>query len=293
MVNKTKKAIKKDNTKSFFTNTYRSFIDNKININELKKRLDSKNIILPSEFYLLSKPEQKRYYRYQSTIVHLTKKFESEEQEIVFNSNYFYWLATQATKSISVTNELISYLHDLKEVNLIFLGMQQIKVKNTRLRLNEKMMEYIKKKKIHNLYELTIDLIGSPHFSSDEKNLADKLIVFLKAENSLGFDLNDAINKFFFLMENLLHVLPKKEVNTLKIKFLVLNKDHLRKRDYYDLHKSARGILRDYQFRGVFTTGALSKLKSHLKDNPYLIDGMYPNGYMALYYAFIADSEVK
>ncbi len=293
MVNKINKSIKKDNMKSFFTNTYRLFVDNKINIDELKKRLDSKNIILPSEFYLLSKPEQKRYFRYQSTIVHLAKKFENEEQEVFFNSNYFYWIAKQAAKSIKATNELISYLHDLKEVNLIFLGMQQIKVKNTKLRLNEKMMEYIKKKKIHNLYDLMIDLIGSPHFLADEKELRDKLIDFLKAENSLGFDLNDATNKFFFLMENLLHVLPKKEVNTLKVKFLVLSKDHLRKSDYYDLHKSPRKILKNYQDRGVFTTGALSKLKRHLKDNPYLVDGMYPNGYMALYYAFIADSEVK
>ena len=94
------------------------------------------------------------------------------------------------------------------------------------------------------------------------------------------------------MIEYLLSALPRKEANTLKVKFLILNKEHLRgELDYYDLDKPAKWILKDYMGKGVFSYNAIKLLKEHVKKHPELLDGMYPNGYMAFYYAFLANEE--
>ena len=93
-------------------------------------------------------------------------------------------------------------------------------------------------------------------------------------------------------MEYLLSALPRKEANTLKVKFLILNKEQLRgELDCYNLDKPAKWILKDYMGKGVFSFNAIKLLKEHVKKYPELLDGMFPNGYMALYYAFLANEE--
>ena len=170
--------------------------------------------------------------------------------------------------------------------------MQYIKVHNCYLRRFDKLMAYADKKGINDLYELTIDLVGKPHSLNEEKQLQSLLIKYLDSDKLVGIDLLKPVDRFFFLIEYLLSSLPRKEANTLKVKFLILGKDKLRgDLDYYDLDKPAKWILKDYIGKGVFSYNAIKLLKDHVKKYPELLDGIYPNGYMALYYAFLANEE--
>lgn len=271
---------------------FQYFIDNQIDVNELTEILKEAGIMLPDEFYKLSKADQKRYRRHVAVTVNYDKEHEKSTANVIFNKPYFYDLVEHARKTVIYTDKLVRYVYDLDEINLIFLGMQYIKIKNTKLRLNDKLMKYVDKKGINDLYELTIDLVGSPHYLKEEIEFRNYLTKYLDSDKSVGLDLNNPTTKFFFLMENLLHVLPRKEANTLKVKFLILGKEHLRDElDYYDLDKPAKRILKDYKSKGVFGVKALKSLNEHIKANLSLLDGMYPNGYMALYYAFVAEDD--
>lgn len=268
---------------------FQYFIDNQIDVNELAEILKEEGIILPEEFYKLSKFDQKKYRRHVAVSIHYDKNDLVSEARVIFNKPYFYDLIEHARKTIIYTDKLVRYVYNLVDINLIFLGMQYIKLKNTKLRLNEKLIAYADKKGINDLYELTIDLIGSPTYFKEQLEFRNYLIKYLQSDKSVGLDLNEPITKFFFLIENLLHVLPRKEVNTLKVKFLVLGKEHLRGNlDYFVTNKTAKCILKDYKNKGLFGTRALKTLNDHVKANPFLLEGMHPNGYMALYYAFIA-----
>ena len=284
--------LKANQNEMYADGAFQYFIDNQIDVTELTEILKEEGIVLPEEFYKLSKPDQKRYRRHVVVSVYYDKDHEESEGHVAFNKPYFYDLAEHARKTVVYTDKLVRYVYDLIDENLIFLGMQYIKIKNTKLRLNDKLMVYADKKGINDLYELTIDLVGSPHYIKEEIEFRNYLTKYLESDKSVGLDLNNPITKFFFLMENLLHVLPRKEANTLKVKFLILGKEHLRgDLDYFDLDKPAKWILKDYKSKGVFGTKALKSLNDHVKANPSLLDGMYPNGYMALYYAFIAEED--
>ncbi len=284
--------LKANQSELYADGAFQFFINNQIDVNELTEILKAEGIKLPDEFYKLSKSEQKRYRRHVAVSVHYDKEHEESTASVIFNKHYFYDLAEHARKTVIYTDKLVRYVYDLDEINFIFLGMQYIKIKNTKLRLNDKLMRYADKKGINDLYELTIDLVGGPHLHQDEIEFRNYLVKYLSSDKSVGLDLNDPVTKFFFLMENLLHVLPRKEANTLKVKFLILSKEHLRgDLDYFDLDKPAKRILKDYKTKGVFGVKALKALNDHIKANPSLLDGIYPNGYMALYYAFIAEDD--
>lgn len=284
--------LKANQNEMYADGAFLYFIDNQIDVNELTEILKEEGIVLPDEFYKLSKPDQKRYRRHVVVTVYYDQEREESIANVIFNKPYFYDLAEHARKTVIYTDKLVRYVYDLDEINLIFLGMQYIKIKNTKLRLNDKLISYADKKGINDLYELTIDLIGSPHYLKEEIEFRNYLTKYLDNDKSVGLDLNSPTTKFFFLMENLLHVLPRKEANTLKFKFLILDNEHLRgDLDYYDIDKPAKRILKDYKAKGVFGIKALKALNDHIKANPSLLDGMYPNGYMALYYAFVAEDD--
>lgn len=284
--------LKANQSELYADGAFQFFVDNQINVDELTEILKVEGIKLPDDFYRLSKPEQKSYRRHVMVTVHYNEEGVDSIANVIFNKPYFYDLAKHARKTVIYTKKLVRYVYDLDEINLIFLGMQYIKIKNTKLRLDDKLMKYADKKGINDLYELTIDLVGGLHYLQEEIKFRNYLVKYLASDNSVGLDLNDPMTKFFFLMENLLHVLSRKEANTLKVKFLILGKEHLRgDLDYFDLDKPAKRILKDYKVKGVFGTKALKTLNDHIKANPSLLDGLYPNGHMALYYAFIAEDK--
>lgn len=286
------KHLKDNQNEMYSDGAFQYFIDNQIDVDELNEILKAEDIILPEEFFKLSKPEQKRFARHVAVTVHYDKDHEEAEAHVIFNNFYFYSLVEHARKTISYTDKLIRYVFDLTDINLIFLGMQYIKIHNSPLRLFDNLMAYADKKGFNDLYSLTMDLVGNKH-GVEETKLRSLLIKKLASEKLLGIDLSTNANvKFYFLIEYLLNSLPRKEANTLKVKFLILNKDHLRgKLDYYDLDKPAKWILKDYMKKGFFPSKAIKAIKEHVDKHEELLDGMYPNGYMAFYYAFLANEK--
>lgn len=284
--------LKANQSELYADGAFQYFIDNQIDVDELTEILKEEGMVLPDSFYKLSKGEQKKYRRHVAVNVIYDKDHEEMNAYAIFNNPYFYDLTEHARKSLTYTDKLVDYINELEEKNLMFLGMQYIKVHNCYIRRFDKLMEYADKKGINDLYELTIDLIGKPHSLLEEKQLQSQLIKYLQSDKLVELDLLDPKDKFFFLMEYLLSSLPRKEANTLKIKFLILKPEYLRDDlDYYDLNKPAKWILKDYMGKGLFSYNAVKCLKDHIKKYPELLDGITPNGYTALYYAFIENEE--
>lgn len=282
--------LKANQDELYVDGAFRWFIDNQIDVNELTEILNAEGYSLPKEFYRLSKAEQKKYRQHSITYVPYDKSVSDAVAYVTFNNPYFYDLAEHARKTIVYTDKLTKYVYNLVDCNLIFLGMQYIKTQYSFVRKFPKLLAFAEKNNLDNLYDLTMELIGGLHIIKEETELKSLLVKQLDRRDTVGLDLLDTKIEFFFLMEYLLNHLPRKEANTLKVKFLILPKNTLRgDLDYYDLDKPAKWILKDYLGKGLFDKRAVKKVKEFIKKNPSLLDGIEPNGYMAFYYAFLAE----
>lgn len=116
-------------------------------MNELTEILKEEGIVLPEKFYKLSKPEQKKYRRHVTVSIYCDNDYEESEAHVSFNGPYFYDLVEHARKTVVYTDKLVRYVYVLVETNLLFLGMQYIKVHNCYLRRFDKLMAYADKKR--------------------------------------------------------------------------------------------------------------------------------------------------
>lgn len=62
--------LKANQNELYVDGAFQYFIDNQIDVNELTEILKAEGIVLPENFYKLSKPEQKRYRRHVSVSVY-------------------------------------------------------------------------------------------------------------------------------------------------------------------------------------------------------------------------------
>ena len=92
MKNKLRKIInqlKTNQDELYADGAFQYFIDNQIDVDELTEILKAGEIILPKEFYELTKPEQKRYRRHILVSVCYDENHEQSEANIIFNNHYF------------------------------------------------------------------------------------------------------------------------------------------------------------------------------------------------------------
>ena len=101
-------SLKKEKDKSYIDQVFDLFIDNQINIEELKSLLSKENITLSNEFYELPKEKQKRYRQYKKYYIELDEKLRYDE-EIIFNNQYYYELVAVAKISQNSLLKLIKY----------------------------------------------------------------------------------------------------------------------------------------------------------------------------------------
>ena len=174
--------LKANQNELYADGAFQFFIDNQIDVDELTEILKAEGIVLPKEFYKLSKSDQKRYRRHVTVSVYYDKDHEESEGHVSFNAPYFYDLAEHARKTVAYTDKLTRYVFDLIDINLLFLGMQYIKVHNCYLRRFDKLMSYADKRGINDLYELTINLVGKPHSLNEEKQLQRELINYVSSK---------------------------------------------------------------------------------------------------------------
>lgn len=284
-INEIIELLKADQDNLYADGAFAYFINNQINAKELNEILLAGGIKLPDSFFELSIYEQKNYRRWWQTTVYYENKNFIQETRVIFNPVYFYDIAEHARKTVSFTNKLIKYVYDLESINLLFFGMQYIKIKNTKLARYSKLINFAESKGINDLYELTIELCAKKSTTQEMLDCKKLLKEKLKDDSFIGIDLDDPFTKLCLFVEALFYCLPRKEANTLKTKFLIMPKSYFRTIDYYDCNKPTKQLLKDYE--SYFSSSAISQLLKYSKENQQIFSGTKPNGYLAFYYAFV------
>jgi len=277
-------SIKLDTSRLYCENAFKCFIDNQITVDELDEILKADNYILPDSFFELSIKDQKNYMNHIQTRIY----FENGEEKFywyqVFNKPYFYDLAEHARKTKWITNKLIEYVNDFgnDSINLLFLGFQYIKLNVSPLWNYQTIRDYAESKNINDIYELLISLfidLGT----KEVVQLRNLVFEKIKKENMFNADLNDKFFYFALLMECAIALLPRKEANTIKVKFQILSAKELRDIDYYSDPDRQNRILNTFK-KKMTSNKVLNMISGYIIDNQEFFDTMKPNGYASVYY---------
>ena len=268
---------------------FQYYIDNQINEQELIEILKVQNFTLPENFSSLPVRKKKTYLNHIQTRIY----FENGEPKVywyeVFNNRYFYYLAEVSRKNKSITRKFIDYIVDIgNEINLTFLGMQYIKVANCNLGRFETIINYCKEKEISNVYDLLISVFSERVFTIERRQLQNLIIDQIKKESLFNIDLDDVFYRFALNVECALELLTRKEANTIKVKFQILNKEHLRDIDYYSDEMHQKRIINTFK-KKMTNNKVLGMLSGHIIDNQEEFDKFQPNGYSAVYYYLLEE----
>ena len=275
------------------------FIDNQIDAKDLKYLLSKEKIKLPEEFYNLSKIEQKKYLGIKQYIVDI----QSEERPyyVIFNNFYFYYLVTKSRQSKYMTQRLIDYVNDQQDMVVFILAMRNIYLDNVDYFNNSKYSKIIIKNNCHTIFDLflAIENNNNKKFEETRTHFYNYFKNQSKGKINLEIDFDRPFNKFCVLMELILNELfPIKELNTLKLKFLIYRKEYLKGNDYKEIKVNGLEMIKR-RFNNIKKKGEnidslkvlLKKMEELVKNNREEINSFSSNGYSAIYYALLQVEE--
>lgn len=280
-------SLKKEKDKSYIDQVFDLFIDNQINVEELKSLLSKENITLSNEFYELPKEKQKRYRQYKKYYIELDEKLRYDE-EIIFNNQYYYELVAVAKRSQNSLLKLIKYVNELDDIAITILTMQNILLSRIPYFSNQ-LKGFIEKNQCVTLYDLYIKVTQNKNYKEEKK----KFYAYFENEKDkrLNIDFNNVYVNFIFKIEVILNSLGfnSKELNTLKIKFLIYKKEYLKDNMYKDISKTGIEMLKNkYDCAKI---NLINELKSYINLNKNKISKLPPNGYTAIYYSLLLVKE--
>lgn len=280
--------LKSESDINYVDKAFSLFIDNQLTDHDLADILSIVNYKLPDSFFKLHKFQQKKFWKRNIRYVSFDEEGNFVIEEItIFNKPYFYHLVECSKKSKLNTKALINYIREVNHVGYMFYAMEYIKISNTNLSQYDKINEYVEKKGINDLLSLILE-VESEYNQKDVELLKSIIEKNIFCKDKFDFDLNQPFNILALLMECVLFILPRKERNTLKIKFLILEEENIKEDDYLKLDKKGKQIVKDYR-NVLISKPAFYHVKKYVKENAEVIDKLPPNGYLSLYYALIEE----
>ena len=278
-------ALDTKNEMNYIEGAFRFYIDNQVSDKELDFILKKNGEVLPDEFFDLSVREKKTYYTHTRTSIKVEGDSYKCAKYEVFNRQYFYRLAEAAKKNKTLTADIIKYAAEVGfDLNLMFIFMQNIKLNNIKETLIPAKLKAYRESKdetINSVFDLAMSIMSEPDGVLKAKGYKNELFSFLN--NSKFLDIT--IGKFFEFalhVECVLNDLPRKEANTLKIKFLILKSDELRDIDYYSDEARQKRVINTCR-NSLKKSKALVKARNFVADNKEWFDNLFPNGYSAVY----------
>ena len=277
-------ALDTKNEINYIEGAFRYYIDNQVSDKELDFILKKNGEVLPDEFFDLSVREKKTYYAHTRTSIKVEGDSYKCAKYEVFNKQYFYRLAEAAKKNKTLTADIIKYAAEVGfDLNLMFIFMQNMKMDNIKETLiPAKLRAYrANKKGISSVFDLAMAVMSESEAVLKSKGYKEELFAFFN--NSKFLDITtDKFFEFALLIEQVLNDLPKKDANTLKVKFMVLKPEHLRDNDYYsDIAKQKHSI--NTCRSSLKSSKALVKARGFVTKNKVWFDNLFPNGYSAVY----------
>lgn len=278
-------ALKTKNEIAYIEGAFRHYIDNQISDQELDFILKDNNEVLPDEFFDLSVREKKMYYTHTRTSVKVEGNSYRCAQYEVFNKQYFYRLAEAAKKNKTLTAEIIKYAAEVGfDLNLMFIFMQYIKIDNIKETLIPAKLRAYRESKdetISSVFDLAMSIMSETEGVLKAKGYKNELFSFLSNSKFLEIT-TEKFFEFALHIECVLNDLPRKEANTLKIKFLILKSDELRDIDYYSDEARQKRVINTCR-NSLKKSKALVKARNFVADNKEWYDNLFPNGYSAVY----------
>ena len=277
-------ALDTKNEINYIEGAFRYYIDNQVSDKELDFILKKNGEVLPDEFFDLSVREKKTYYAHTRTSIKVEGDSYKCAQYEVFNKQYFYRLAEAAKKNKTLTADIIKYAAEVGfDLNLMFIFMQNIKMDNIKETLiPAKLRAYrANKKGISSVFDLAMAVMSESEAVLKLKGYKEEMFAFFN--NSKFLDITtDKFFEFALYVECVLNDLPRKEANTLKIKFLILKSDELRDIDYYSDEARQKRVINTCR-NSLKKSKALVKARNFVADNKEWFDNLFPNGYSAVY----------
>lgn len=278
-------ALKTKNEIAYIEGAFRHYIDNQISDSELDFILKDNNEVLPDEFFDLSVREKKMYYTHTRTSVKVEGDLYRCAQYEVFNKQYFYRLAEAAKKNKTLTADIIKYAAEVGfDLNLMFIFMQYIKIDNIKETLIPAKLRAYRESKdetISSVFDLAMSIMSETEGVLKAKGYKNELFSFLSNSKFLEIT-TEKFFEFALYIECVLNDLPRKEANTLKIKFLILKSDELRDIDYYRDEARQKRVINTCR-NSLKKSKALVKARNFVADNKEWFDNLFPNGYSAVY----------
>ena len=276
---------------------FRLYIDNQITEEELIEILKEDGYSLPDTFKDFCIREKKSYFTHTQTRVY----FENDEAKLywyeVYNKPYFYYLAEKSRKNASLTQgTLVPYIKDIGccSINLLFLCIQYVKLSNTKFSYESgaiTLMEYAKTNKINDFYELLMSLYVEPDAKNGIIASRNNLKKYILKYFNVDFDAKgNELYEFALYVERALYVLPRKEANTIKVLFKILEPEYLREEDYYQDPDYRTRILNTFK-KKINASKAADKVFKFVKNKSTVFNGFNPNGYSALYYYLLEEGK--
>ncbi len=283
-------AIKADSNFLYAEGVFQCYIDNVIDESELKELLDLESFPLPKDFDSFSLREKKSYLNHIQTRIIFKDGQEDFYWYEVYNKAYFFYLADHARKNKQLTKKLINYVasYCFENINLFFLGLEYIKIQNTDITRYDSLTDYAKEKNINNLYDLLISLYSASSINKQIQELRALLSDQFKKETYFELDINYPFVMFAILVECVLSDLTRKEANTVKIKFKVLEESQLRDIDYYADEEMQNRIVNTFK-KKIKTNLVLAHLAGFVLNHKKEVNSFPPNGYSAIYYYLIEE----
>lgn len=277
---------------------FQLFIDNQITVSELESLLSRFSYVLPEVFYKMEKSEQKTFHQHKKHLIHITKDNETIVTYSIFNKAYYYELVEASSKNKSVTKALMQYAGELDNLGIYIITMQHIKLRNLDFFMQRKQLVDIIEnktflgKKIRTLYDFyfyVLSLSEKPPLVHQKMALLNQLSDFFKNKSGLNLDLNLPYVRFVSFIEMLLSNLPRKNANTIKIKFLCYKPEYLDENEYnYSLENCRTLINKHYQ---SMIPNKVKEVVNYYNKNQDILNSFNYNGYTAIYYSLL--EEVK
>ena len=278
---------------------FQMFIDNQLTVSELETLLGMFSYHLPTEFYDLDKTEQKKYHQHKKHKIHLVNGKETIVTYSTFNNAYFYELVEASTKNKSVTKALIDYSGQLDDMAIHIITMQNVRLRNLDFFMQRTVFkEIIDNKtylgsKIKTLYDLCFYVLSLPEKTHKEKNLKTSLYTqikdFFKNKSGFKLDLELPFVTFVFFIEMILSSIPRKNANTIKVKFLCYKPEYIRENEYNKTLENCRTLInKHYQ---AMIPNKVKEVVSYYNKHQDIINSFNYNGYSAIYYSLL--EEVK
>ena len=284
-------ALDTKNEMNYIEGAFRFFVDNQVSDKELDFILKEKGEVLPDEFFDLSIREKKTYYTHTKTSVRVKDNTYAFARYEVFNKQYFYRLAEAAKKNQEITRMLIDYVSEVGyDWNLLFMCAQHIKLSKIKpMYFSAAINKYRSDNpKVYTVYDLVMAAFSEWEKKEGIKQLRKDVFALLNKSTFLNVNVDHPFFQFILLMECVLNELPRKEANTLKVKFLILTPEELRDIDYYSDDAHQKRIINTCKSK-LQESKLLQQVRKLIKNNKQLYDDIGPNGYSALYNFLLAE----